>query len=198
MTEQVYGSQTERSYDGRMMEKGKEAEEIVKTWIESKPNIKRVVDCRNDRKQQTADIDFMVEYRDGKLEQVEIKSDDYLTANGNVLFEFARINHTAPHDSAVALGWSAKTPARYIIYYATKERRVYKFDTEKLRKAVQKYTRMTRPQYGAWVNEAEAFKIQMRWISTDNLKSTLVLCVPLKDVPTDAYTTEDVSQFVAN
>jgi len=190
----VYGSANGRDYNGAMMGKGKEGERVILSWLRANPAVIEVDDLRDLRPMQKADVDCAIYNDDGTVCLVEIKSDDWLVAGGNVAFEYLRINHTAAPDKACVLGWTARTPAKYVMYYATKEQTVYVFRADKLRQAFQKFTDSQRPQHGEWFTKLNGMK--MRWISTDAIKSTLIVCIPLIVFPADAYKVYDVSGYV--
>ena len=189
----VYGSANGKSYTGTMMDKGKEGERVILAWLRDNPATVDVDDLRDLRPMQKTDVDCAIYNEDGTVCLAEIKSDDWLVEDGNVAFEYLRINHTAPPDKACVLGWTARTPAKYIMYYATKERRVYVFKTEALRQTFQRFTSKQRPQRGEWFNKMNGIK--MRWISTDAIKSTLIVCIPLSAFAAATYKVYDISQY---
>lgn len=191
----VYGSGNGRSYNGAMMTKGKEAERIVLAWLNDHKDIVEVDDLRELRAMQKADVDCAIYNEDGTVCLAEIKSDDYLKEGGNVAFEYLRINHTVTDfDKVCVLGWTARTPAKFVMYYATSEQRVYVFRSQVLRKVFQQFTSSNRPQYAEWFNKLANLK--MRWVSTDSIKSTLIVCIPLTTFPSGAYKAFDVSMYV--
>ncbi len=190
----VYGSTNGRSYDGAMMGKGKEGERVILAWLNDNPTTIEVDDLRDLRPMQKADVDCAIYNEDGTVCLAEIKSDDWLVEGGNVAFEYMRINHTAPPDKSCVLGWTARTPAKYVMYYATKEKRVYVFKSESLRRTFQKFTSDKRPKGGEWFSRLNDLK--MRWISTDSIKSTLIVCIPLSMFAASDYKAYDVSRYI--
>jgi hypothetical protein len=97
----------------------------------------------------------------------EIKTDNHLGKSGNVLFEVLRINHTCDPEYSLTLGWSGRTPANYIIYYAPSINKIYTFKTSNLRKAMQRYTRESRKQ------------TNINIVETDNIKTTINILLPI-------------------
>jgi len=189
----VYGSTNGRNYAGAMMDKGKEGERVILAWLRDNPTTVDVDDLRDLRPMQKADVDCAIYNEDGTVCLAEIKSDDWLVEGGNVAFEYLRINHTAAPDKACVLGWTARTPAKYVMYYATKEQRLYVFRADKLREAFQRFTSSKRPDRGEWFNRLGG--MNMRWISTDAIKSTLIICIPLSVFSAGSYKVYDVSQY---
>lgn len=115
---------------------------------------------------QTADVDCMIKTRDGLVTLAEIKSDQYIGISGNILFETVRINHTSSPDYCMTLGWSARTPAKYIIYYSPKLNKIFVTTSNDLRSAMQKYTRDFRKQ------------TNISYVETDAIKSTVNILIP--------------------
>jgi hypothetical protein len=155
-----------RNYDGGYMALGREGERIVLRWLWQHPTVVGVTDVRELRVTREADIDCFVKTRDGRITLAEIKTDQHLGVTGNVLFEILRINHTAPPEHAVTLGWAARSPARMLFYYAPSMAAIYACQFNEFRKTVQDWTRVVRA--GAKIS----------FVSTDNIKSTINLLVP--------------------
>ena len=158
----------ERSYNGDYMQVGKRAEEIVLAFLKSRPDVLGVNDFRELRAVQEADIDFAIKTVDGRVTLAEVKSDRHLGISDNVLFEVLRINHTCITDKSCILGWSARTPAQYILYFSPQFNRLYQFRTEQLRKAFQKYSHDMRK------------KIRIDVVPTDQIKTTINVLIPKK------------------
>jgi len=155
-----------RSYDGAYMEVGKRAEEAVLRWLGENPDILDVRDCRSQRVGQEADFDFSITGTDGVVTLAEVKSDKLINKTGNMIFEIARVNHTAPHDRAVTLGWSARSPATWCVFYCPPAKKIYVVRFEDLRKCFQHYSRKVRKN------------VRMKWVPTDSIKSTLIALIP--------------------
>jgi len=156
----------ERSYNGHYMKAGQAAEARVLGWLEVHSGVIGVEDLRGLRQMREADVDCSVQLVDGRMVLAEIKSDWHLGVSGNVLFETLRINHTAPPDRAVTLGWSARTPARWILYYAPQKDCIYQISTDDLRSGLQAYTSELRS------------RSRLSYVETDRIKSTVNVLIP--------------------
>jgi len=161
------GANKQRSYHGDYMETGKIGEKIVINFLEDNPKILKVHDWSELQVVQFADIDCAIVTKTGQVVLAEIKSDKHLGVTGNVLFEVLRINHTCHPDFSCNLGWSGKTPAKFIFYYAPNVSKIYKFETRSLRKAMQMYTKKTRK------------KMRLDVVETDNIKTTINILIPI-------------------
>tara|TARA_Y100000310_G_scaffold345377_1_gene464282 strand:- start:2505 stop:3071 length:567 start_codon:yes stop_codon:yes gene_type:complete len=171
-----------RSYDGGYMEAGRTAEKKVMAWLERQPWVLGLDDLRSLRPLREADVDLGIKLIDGRATLAEIKSDNHLGIKGNFLFEALRINHTAPPDRAVTLGWSARSPARWLLYYAPSFDRVYQIEMDDFRAALQDYTREIRK------------KSRIDYVETDKIKSTVNVLIPEKFVTRmQSYRVHDIS-----
>jgi len=119
------GAIAQRSYSGHYMKVGQEAETRIMEWLTGNPHILKIDDLRQFRALREADVDTSIHLTDGRIVLAEIKSDWHLGTSGNVLFEILRINHTAQTDRCVTLGWSARSPAKWLLYYAPQFKSVY-------------------------------------------------------------------------
>jgi hypothetical protein len=167
----ITGADKSRSYTGDYMKAGEQAEEIVMYYFEAEPTIERYIDCRNNPERQDQEIDFEVFLKSGKKIFVEVKSDIHLGTSGNMLFEFARINHTVQDTLlSIRLGWSSRSRATHFIYYAPAVHSLYVVKAFRLREAMQAYTVAARKQ------------TRIDYVSTDSIKSTLNILIPIKYV----------------
>lgn len=160
------GAEKPRSYSGNYMDVGKNAETIVMAFLRKRPEVVGIQDYRDLKPVQEADVDCAIKTIDGRVTLAEIKSDYHLGKSGNVLFEVLRINHTAPPDHALTLGWSGRTPATYLLYYAPQVEKIYRCRTDDLRKAFQTYTKTARK--GTTISIVE----------TDTIKTTINVLIP--------------------
>lgn len=158
----------ERSYSGGYMDLGKRGEELALEWLRKNPQIVDCDDLRDLRPMQKADVDCQIFTQDGKVALVEIKTCSYLGTTNNVVFELARINHTSRPDYAVTLGWSARSPATYILYVALSINQIWIARFESFRRAIQQYTKEHRK------------RTQIIYTETDNIKSTINILLPMK------------------
>ena len=137
------GNNKQRSYDGDYMKVGKNGEKVVIDWLQSRPNVLGVTDFRDVRQIQEADVDVGVRLYTGQICLAEIKTDTYLGKSGNILNEVLRINHYANHDFAGYLGWTFRSPAKWLLYYAPnrKPKAIYKAMFADVRLVLQRYTK---------------------------------------------------------
>ncbi len=166
-TAPVVSRYKERSYDGDYMKAGRLAERIVMDWLVNHPEVVEVDDLSHLRQLQRVDSDCAVCLRDGTTPLAEIKWDRWLGIKGNVLVEVLRLNHKGPSEVAGVLGWTLRTPARWILYYAPNLAQVYQFQTEQLRQSLQRYTEEMRE------------KTRFSWVCTDRIKSARNSLVPV-------------------
>lgn len=185
-SELTHGVTVGRSYTGGMMAKGKTGEAIVLGWLQRRPDVLEMEDLRDLRPMRKADADAIVFTRDGLNAFVEIKLDNNLGRTGNVLFEIMRVNHGAAPERACTLGWSMRSPATWLLYYAPANRQLFVFRFSTFRQVFQRWTdrqRRVLEKNGNAPNMAG----HMRWINTDADKSTLTVLVPLKEFPSNSY-----------
>lgn len=184
----ITGANKVKSYNGDYRKRGDEAEEVVLEFLRNNPEYLDVDDWSDLKAVQKADVDCAITTKDGHVILAEIKNDSYLGVTGNVLFEVLRIYHKSDPDRSVGLGWSGKTPAKYIFYYAPNDNnRIYRFKTETLRKAMQDYTNSIRKKKNGRINISQVF--------TDETKTTINILIPISFFSRDSYEiyeTEDI------
>ena len=157
----------EKTYEGKMMATGKENEEIILDWLRTKA--KDVIDFREVKLVQRLDVDCGVETIDGEIVLAEIKSDKWIKENGNLLFEFCRINHYAI-DHWFYLGWGWRSPAQKIIIRNPETNETFIFVFPELRKFIGEYI-------GAVGN-----KLRINITETDKVKTTFNYLIPFEDI----------------
>lgn len=172
-----------RSYDGEYMRVGKKGEEVAIAWLKDNPHIVGYDDLRDLRPMYEADVDFSIKLVDGRVTLAEVKSDWRLGHSGNVLFEFLRINHTATPERCATLGWSARSPARVLLYLAPQFSNLYCCSFDDFRMAFQAYSKAARPN------------LNWRCVCTDNIKTTLNILIPW-DYCKEVFTIYDVSAYM--
>lgn len=160
----------DRDYSGGYMQAGHFAEEAVLAWLRENPAIIGIQDLRQLRVMREADVDCSITLIDGRITLAEVKSDRHLGSSGNFLFEILRINHTAPAEKAITLGWSARSPARQLLYYSPTSNTIHALLMDEFRKSLQTYTQEVRGQ------------TRFRYVPTDKIKSTICILVPEKFV----------------
>lgn len=160
------GADKPRSYDGDYMVDGRFGEEVCFELLRRSPNVVEVEDLRDVPKWQQDDVDCRYVVQSGTEYFAEFKSDSHLGRSDNVLFEALRINHTAAPENAGTLGWSFRSAAQWLYYYAPTTEQVYRVWMDDLRRVMQQYT-------------SEARKtVRVDWVSTDSIKSTVNILVP--------------------
>lgn len=171
------------SYDGGYMAVGKHAENIVINWLTSQSWCQSLQDVRDDAQMRHDDVDVIVIPSDEPVStelrllirnhdplRVEIKSDKYLGVSNNMLFETYRIWHDSKPGQAMTLGWSARSTAHIIVWYAASVHSLYIIRLDDLQRAFQDYTRNARRG------------VKSRFIATDATKTTHNVYIPMEYV----------------
>ena len=179
------GADKPRSYNGDYMEAGRVAEEVCMAFIRSNPKVVKLEDTRDLRVMREADVDCAIHLYNGRCLLAEIKSDKHLGVTGNVLFEVLRINHTCKPETACVLGWSARSPAQWLLYYAPSVQRIYLGDFRDFRAAFQAYTKAARRG------------TRLDYVETDAIKSTVNVLIPWEHCK-DVFKVYDAKPFVAS
>jgi len=161
---------TPHGYDGPYMDKGKNAEALVMSWLREQPHVLRIHDYRDNGIMRRYDVDIGIDTTDGRTLLAEIKHDEHLGVSGNVLYETMRFNLQAPIDRAQVLGWTARTPAQLLYCYAPQVNSIYEFRLPALRHAMQRYLLDCKKQ-----NKQPVVK----WINTDPGVTTQNLLIPM-------------------
>ena len=165
MSDTTPSADRERDYDGGYMAAGKDAEELVMAWWRKRDGVVEVIDYRADVAFQAKEIDCRV-VRVTDAFTVEIKSDQHLGVSGNFLFELLRINHTAQTAHSVVLGWSVRSEADVLCYYAPTVSELHVIKMVHFRQAMQRYTFDVRRGCAIDV------------VPTDQIKSTVNILIP--------------------
>lgn len=166
MPDTTPSAERDRSYSGDYMVAGRKAEEIILGWLSAQPWVLGVEDLRSFRPMREADVDCSIALSDGRVTVAEIKSDRHLGRSGKFLFEVLRINHTALPERAVTLGWSARSPARWLLFYAPIKSEIHQVLMDDYRRALQAYTAEVRG------------RTQFSFVPTDRIKSTVNILIP--------------------
>jgi len=137
-----------RSYNGEYMVIGRAGENIVIDWLKNNPKVVGITDFREIRAIQEADVDVGIALYSGGICLAEIKTDTHLGTPGrcgtcNILNEVLRINHHSPPECAGYLGWTLRSPAQWLLYYAPnrKPEAIYKGRFAAIRRVLQSYTK---------------------------------------------------------
>ena len=105
-------------------------EEIIKSYLESNPNIVDVTDVSKDKEYQDKDIDFIVKLKNGEDISIELKTDTYDT--GNIFYE------AISNKEYKVLGCMIKSKAKCLFYYFIKTKELYVIDFKAYKKWVNK------------------------------------------------------------
>jgi hypothetical protein len=176
MLEVNTGKHKQRSYNGDYMAFGKMGEEKVLDWLRKRPQVLEVDDFRSLRSMQKADVDCGIYNAAGQVLLAEIKTCRHLGITPNILFETLRINHTSHTDFAGGLGWSLRSPAQWLLYYAPSVECIYQIRMSDFRKSFQTYTKEQRGN------------LKFNVVETDRIKSTVNTLIPYEKY-TQQYTT---------
>lgn len=122
-----------------MAVKGSNTETLVKKWLSDNSTVYRVMDVSKNKTFQRLDVDVVITLKLGLEIQAEIKTDNNLFDTENFLYELQRIYLQADPAHTSTLGWSAKTPAEYIIWYSPKVEKIIVMRTIDYREAFQNY-----------------------------------------------------------
>lgn len=160
----------DRSYSGDYMSLGKRGEEVVIEWLKNRPEVISHDDLRELRPMQKADVDFAIYSVDGRVALLEVKTCRHLGKSGNVLFEVLRINHTCDPVHSLGLGWSGRSPATYIAYYAISVEQIWIASFNDFRKCFQEYTCKARKN------------IRFDVVPTDRIKTTVNILIPEAEI----------------
>lgn len=160
------GANQKKSYDGGYMKIGKEGERIVMQWLEDNPKVIGVTDFRDVREIQEADVDVGIKLYTGQICLAEIKTDTYLGKSGNIIAEVLRINHRGNPRYAGYLGWSFRSPAEHLLFYAPNRtpKAIYKIPFAEYRSVIQSYSKQNNLKFIA--------------VRTDSGKTTYNILIP--------------------
>lgn len=109
------------------LKQGGVGEHVVWNLLMKQKGIRSVIDVRDDKKFQEADVDFLVEDYNRQFMWVEVKTDMKAHESGNIVYELTTSNHT---------GCFEKTKSEYIMYYLPATKVVYMIHTQSLRNYV--------------------------------------------------------------
>ena len=158
-------SQYNHLYQGKKMEKGNNAEELVFKWLNE--TNKEVRDLRDHKYFQYLDVDFEATTHDGIHKFIEVKSDEHIKEEANFFVECFRINHDSTNNW-FKTGWTWKSPAHEFIVHNPITVQTFSFNVVKLRKMTAKF-----------VGENQS-TIRVITIQTDTSKTTFGMLVPLE------------------
>lgn len=162
----------EKSYTGALMLKGKANEEFILEWL--KHYAKEVIDFREFKLAQRIDVDFGIETIDGSIVLAEIKSDKWISENGNLCFEDHRINHFV-ENKWFYLGWGWRSPAQKLIIRNPESNNIFIFDFLNLRKEIANYISII------------GRNLKQNITETDKQKTTFNFLIPMKELTYKKY-----------
>lgn len=162
---EIYGPDQAKSYDGPMMARGADGEEIIWQFLKFRSDVADLADLRDVKIFQRLNVDFGARIN-GRYELIDAKTDKHLGVSGNVLFEKGRIYHDSPPENIFARGWGAKSAATFIFYYAPDVNAIYTTRLNDLRLATNQYIKDHRHQTNLIV------------IATDETKTTENVLIP--------------------
>lgn len=157
----------DKTYSGELMEKGTDNELIILDWL--KLYSKDIIDFREFRLAQRIDVDFGIETIDGNIVLAEIKSDKWISEQGNLCFENNRINHFVSN-KWFYLGWGWRSPAQKLIIRNPQTGDTFVFDFLELRTSIGQYI------------YKQGKNIKTTIIETDKQKTTFALLIPMKEI----------------
>jgi hypothetical protein len=171
-----------RSYSGGYMDAGKVGEAIFLKFLRADPDTACVLDVRSDKHWQDCDVDFRVRRGTGEWWSVEGKYDRHLDKTGNVLFELFRVNHTAPQQRLYVVGWSVRSAAEHLLFYAPSTHTIHSIRMLQYRLAC--------------ANAVRQGKCRCDLVPTDEKKTTINAYFPQKFVQEmSSYQVYDADSF---
>ena len=108
---------------------GSYGEHVVWNLLIKQPNVKSIVDVRDDKNFQKKDIDFLVEDINRQFTPVEVKTDFKTQDTGNIVYELSCNG---------GMGCFEKSDAKVFMYYVPATKTVYEIDAVALRTYLQK------------------------------------------------------------
>lgn len=109
---------------------GCKGETIVLAWLLKNEKVKSVIDASKDKRYQKYDIDYIVQFTDMQLINIEIKTDFQADKTNNIAYE---IISNVDYNSK---GCFEKTKSDYIFYYIYNSHDLLIADTNKLKQYV--------------------------------------------------------------
>lgn len=170
-------SNDEKSYSGGLMKKGSENEVIILEWLNSL--YKNTLDFREFKLSQRMDIDFGIETWDGNIILAEIKSDHWISENGNLCFEVHRINHHVKN-KWFYLGWGWRSPAQKLIVRNPNSKDTFVFEFDDLRQDVANYINKNSSELKTL--RAKNNKDFILVVPTDKQKTTFNWLIPMQEL----------------
>jgi hypothetical protein len=141
----VPSADRERSYSGGYMKVGRMGEDVAFAVLKD---------------YRARGVDAILKMRGSdRFLMVEVKTDNHLDVSGRWLFELYRIYLTVPNANAMIEGWSIRSEAEWLIFYAPATRRLHFIKMEEYRRA--------------HIEAAASGKCHYSLVATDRIKRTL-------------------------
>lgn len=131
---------------GKLKAIGQIAEAAAYNFLETRPLVSSIEDVREKREWQAQEVDFRVRIGNGRVVNVEVKSDEHIARTGNFLFELCRVRHEGSADGWLRPGWSVFSAAHRFMIYCPPSALLYVIDSNDFRQAVQLYMRKEKPR----------------------------------------------------
>ena len=135
----VIGPELSDEYRGDQEEYGAEAERVVFRFLESYPGYIEHRDLRKDSLYMNRQVDFGINILNRWI-LAEVKGDSHLGKTGNVLYELRRQIVSPEGLVRVDDGWSVRSRADCVLFYASSVKRIYWFDMTEYRRGFMRYT----------------------------------------------------------
>ena len=156
-----------KTYNGDLMNKGSDNEEIVMIWLQRKFNNFYFEDLRKYEWAQKNDIDCCIYKKGEEKINIEIKSDIHIDENKNFLFEFFRYHHFVTFNCGY-MGWGCRSHADRLIIRNPRTNKIFIFRLKILRMEVGKY-----------ISEN---KVRIDQVDTDDQKTTFNFLIPMNSL----------------
>lgn len=154
---------------------GEQGEQVVREFFASLMPGVQLEDVRSVPEWQHQDVDYRARTTHGATLNIEVKSDRHIAQTQNVLFELMRIHHAADPKRCAYLGWSVFSAADRLVVFCPPSYQIFLFQTEKLRRGMQAYTREKRAD------------MNLKIVTSDESRTTINVLVPLRYVPHQVF-----------
>lgn len=128
---------TNFNYEEKLRE-GAAAEDIAARFLARHKAVASVEDVRAARAWQQRDVDYRVRMTDGKVLNVEVKSDRWIGTTGNLLVEVCNLHFTGERGRAVRAGWTYFSQAYWLLLWCPTNARLYSLTMGALHKGLQR------------------------------------------------------------
>lgn len=140
---------------------GATAEDIAARFLTAHKAVARVEDVRAVKAWQQRDVDYRAHLTDGKVLNVEVKSDKWIGTTGNVLVEVCNVHFTGERGRAVRAGWTFFSAAHWLLLWCPTNERMYSLTMQALHAGLRR-SAQDKTQLAASVTEG-------RWMTVSAL-----------------------------